>query len=104
MGVGLCPPEINCAFGIDELINQHAGTCDLNDSDINIPSDNSLARRADLSGNDSDIEVVHTTIKKADPKDSSACRTHTTTGMGLIKKIADSLEPSGNGGQQLAIP
>ncbi|KAJ8582171.1 hypothetical protein M405DRAFT_750637, partial [Rhizopogon salebrosus TDB-379] len=33
-GDGVCPPEVTRAHQIDELINERAGTCDLNDTDF----------------------------------------------------------------------
>ena len=34
MGTAYCPPEVSCAHEIDDKINEHACTCDLNNSDF----------------------------------------------------------------------
>ena len=36
-GDGVCPPEVTCAHHIDDLINEHVGTRDLNNSDFDDP-------------------------------------------------------------------
>ncbi|KAG1723958.1 hypothetical protein EDB19DRAFT_1644979, partial [Suillus lakei] len=40
MGDGVCPPEVTRAHCIDQLINEHAGMCDLDDMDFDDIEDN----------------------------------------------------------------
>ncbi|KAF9228947.1 hypothetical protein BS17DRAFT_763592 [Gyrodon lividus] len=51
-GNGECPPEVTHAHHIDSLINEHAGTCDLEDSDFNDAGDTN--RKTDNSSNEED--------------------------------------------------
>ncbi|KAG1801196.1 uncharacterized protein BJ212DRAFT_1487734 [Suillus subaureus] len=38
-GDGVCPPDVTCALRIDQLINECAGTCDLDDMDFDTIED-----------------------------------------------------------------
>jgi hypothetical protein len=38
-GDGVCPPDVTRAHHIDQLINERAGTCDLNDTDFDDNND-----------------------------------------------------------------
>ncbi|KAJ7772878.1 hypothetical protein DFH07DRAFT_146407 [Mycena maculata] len=52
-GDGICPPEVKRVYEIEALINERAGTRELNDSDID-----DLASSAGSSDNDDEIQVI----------------------------------------------
>ena len=58
-GDGVCPPEVTHAHHIDDLINERAGTQDLNDSDFDDP--NADGKSHNWSDEEDDLKPEHRT-------------------------------------------
>ena len=93
-GRGECPPHIERAFEIEDKINERAGTRDVNDSQLDEPVTDTASitsDRIEISSDDEQDKTVATVKRAASPV---LRRKQNTTGVGLMKKIADSLDPS----------
>jgi hypothetical protein len=100
-GDGECPPEIDRAFEIEERIDNRAGTCDINDSELDagVISEAEGNRSEPISISSEDQAKVIATIRKGGSKGRAP---QPTSGLALIKKLADSLEPSARTGQHVS--
>jgi hypothetical protein len=93
-GRGDCPPHIERAFEIEDKINERAGTHDVNDSQLDEPVTDTASitsDRIEISSNDEQDKTVATVKRAASPV---LRRKQNTMGVGLMKKTADSLDPS----------
>jgi len=78
-GTGVCPPEALRAHSINDLINERAGTCELNDSDFK-----DVAEKPDSSDEDRDdvkpdANTSRTAVASQRATQTEASSTHCNT-------------------------
>lgn len=86
-GVGVCPPDVSRAHHIDALINERAGTRDLNDSDFD----------ADDSHDDSrniTPPIEHTAVTRATRTDAPVPRRRGAAATELLTRISSAFDPA----------
>ncbi|KAG2131631.1 hypothetical protein DEU56DRAFT_688381, partial [Suillus clintonianus] len=86
-GNGVCPPDVTRAHEIDALINERAGTRDLNDSDFD----------ADDSHDDSrniTPPIEHTAITRATRTDAPVPRRRGAAASELLTRISGAFDPA----------
>ena len=96
-GRGICPPQIERAFEIEDKINERAGTHDVNDSQLDEPMTDTaslVSERIEISSDEEHDKAVATVKRVSSDQTPVPCRKETMTGVGLMKKIANSLDPS----------
>lgn len=86
-GNGVCPPDVTRAHEIDALINERAGTRDLNDSDFD--ADNS---HDDLRNITPPIE--HTAVTRATRTDAPVPRRRGAAASELLTRISGAFDPA----------
>ncbi|KAG1868350.1 hypothetical protein DFJ58DRAFT_723609 [Suillus subalutaceus] len=86
-GDGVCPPDVTRAHEIDALINERAGTRDLNDSDFD--ADNS---HDDLRNATPPIE--HTAVTRATRTDAPVPRCRGAAASELLTRISRAFDPA----------
>ncbi|KAG1732841.1 hypothetical protein EDD22DRAFT_762156, partial [Suillus occidentalis] len=86
-GNGVCPPDVTRAHEIDALINERAGTRDLNDSDFD--ADNS---HDDLRNVSPPIE--HTAVTHATRTDAPVPRRRGAAASELLTRISGAFDPA----------
>ena len=93
-GSAECPPHIERAFEIDDLINERAGTRDVNDSELDEPMPDEVTAGHDAIeiSSDEEPERVVATVKRVDQ--SEHAKKPRVSGIGLIQQIVKSLDPS----------
>jgi hypothetical protein len=106
MGVGVCPPQVSRAHEIENLINEKAGTQDLNDSDFDDSADEGANEPIEISSDkEEDGSPVPSPLPPAGPAPiksaiaQSACndvsrRTgRASSGPDLISKLSRVFDP-----------
>jgi len=97
-GDGVCPPEVTRAHQIDGLINERAGTRDLNDTDFDTNDDDSAVMSDhDDPENTSPPGVQHTAVARSTPRTEAPATRRNARGMAtadLLTRISRAFDPA----------
>jgi hypothetical protein len=98
-GNGVCPPNVERAQEIDRLINERAGTRDLNDSDFDADLDDTGDPDAPISISSDECTGLPPASKKLTasitrPEAPLVRRSRNTNGMELVQKLSQAFDPS----------
>ncbi|KAG1901616.1 uncharacterized protein F5891DRAFT_1187488 [Suillus fuscotomentosus] len=98
-GDGVCPPEVTCAHHIEELINEHAGTCDLNNTDYKaVQDDDSLSVISDQYQDEpTPPPIQHTAIARSTPCAEAPAPRRNTRGAAatdLLTRLSTAFDPA----------
>ncbi|KAG2144484.1 hypothetical protein DEU56DRAFT_754155 [Suillus clintonianus] len=89
-GDGVCPPDVTRAHYIDSLINERAGTCDLNDEDFD---DQDAGSHTDSSSQD---EPQHVAVARATRTDAPVprCNARGAAASELLTRLSGAFDPA----------
>ncbi|KAG6915705.1 hypothetical protein DXG01_010299 [Tephrocybe rancida] len=104
-GDGYCPPDVKRAHGIEELINEHACTHDLDDNDFNGNVKHEHTQVPELVNSNEedtdDIEIIETpapkTVRSAlvrCPDPLTSHRKARVSSINLVAKLTDTFDPA----------
>jgi hypothetical protein len=95
-GRGICPPHIDRAHAIDELINERAGTRDLNDSDFDDDNgDVGYASHVSISSDDVKASLPAKVAVVRGVRDQAPSRRNARgNGLELVEKISQVFDPA----------
>ncbi|KIK32392.1 hypothetical protein CY34DRAFT_19082 [Suillus luteus UH-Slu-Lm8-n1] len=86
-GVGVCPPDVSRAHHIDALINERAGTRDLNDSDFDANDSHDDSRNITPP-------IEHTAVTRTTRTDAPVPRRRGAAATELLTRISSAFDPA----------
>ncbi|KAJ8588986.1 hypothetical protein M405DRAFT_881852 [Rhizopogon salebrosus TDB-379] len=96
-GNGVCPPEVKRAHQIDGLINERAGTRDLNDTDFDANDDDSWTVMSDHDDPDNTSPPVqHTAVARSTPRTEAPAPRRNARGVAtdLLTRLSGAFDPA----------